>query len=210
MDWVAFSLSSTETDPKATIVLLYFDVAFSKSLIAFSCFLISSFKFWPVNCKVMALITAAEVMTIVSTRNLDAGHILPAEIAIAENDYIKAAIGGDLYDAVVADVVTYADFIEDYIQPVLAYGILSNIWNRLSVEVTDRGINGFTGEGINTPQLQDKENTLFEIRQRLSSTQRSMIEYADEQYPALFDSQIDYVTDEVSYHSERTKRNNAL
>ena len=159
----------------------------------------------------MALITAAEILTIVSTRNIDEGHILPAEIAIAENDYVKNAIGADLFAAVVTNTgAAYDDFIDDYIQPVLAYGVLSNVWNRLGVEVTDRGINNFTGEGITTPQVQDKQNTLFEIRQRLSSLQRSMIDFAEENYPALFDDDIEYVTDEVSYNTDRTKRSNAL
>lgn len=159
----------------------------------------------------MALITAAQILTIVSSRNLDAGNILPAEIAIAELDYVRDAIGQDLYDAVVTNTDdAYDDFIEDYIHPVLAYGVLSNIWQRLGVEVTDRGINTFTGEGITTPQVQDKENTLFEIRQRLSSLQRNMITYAETQYPDLFDDELDYVTDEVNYYSERLKRYNQL
>ena len=159
----------------------------------------------------MALITAAQILTIVSPRNLDAGNILPAEIAIAELDYIRDAIGQDLYDAVVTNTDdAYDDFIEYYIHPVLAYGVLSNIWQRLGVEVTDRGINTFTGEGITTPQVQDKETTLFEIRQRLSSLQRNMITYAETQYPDLFDDELDYVTDEVSFYSERPKRYNQL
>lgn len=159
----------------------------------------------------MALITAEQILPIVSPRNLDAGNILPAEIAIAELDYVRDAIGQDLYDAVVTNTDdAYDDFIEDYIHPVLAYGVLSNIWQRLGVEVTDRGINTFTGEGITTPQVQDKENTLFEIRQRLSSLQRNMITYAETQYPDLFDDELDYVTDEVNYYSERLKRYNQL
>ena len=159
----------------------------------------------------MALITAAQILTIVSPRNLDAGNILPAEIAVAELDYVRDAIGQDLYDAVVTNTDdAYDDFIEDYIHPVLAYGVLSNIWQRLGVEVTDRGINTFTGEGITTPQVQDKENTLFEIRQRLSSLQRTMITYAKTEYPDLFDDELDYVTDEVNYYSERLKRYNQL
>ena len=159
----------------------------------------------------MALITAAQILTIVSSRNLDAGNILPAEIAVAELDYVRDAIGQDLYDAVVTNTDdAYDDFIEDYIHPVLAYGVLSNIWQRLGVEVTDRGINTFTGEGITTPQVQDKENTLFEIRQRLSSLQRTMITYAKTEYPDLFDDELDYITDEVSFYSERAKRYNQL
>ena len=159
----------------------------------------------------MALITAAQILTIVSSRNIDAGNILPAEIAISELDYVRDAIGQDLYDAVVTNTDdAYDDFIEDYIHPVLAYGVLSNIWQRLGVEVTDRGINTFTGEGITTPQVQDKETTLFEIRQRLSSLQRNMITYAETEYPDLFDDELDYVTDEVSFYSERPKRYNQL
>lgn len=159
----------------------------------------------------MELITAEQILTIVSPRNLDAGNILPDEIAVAEHDYVRDAIGQGLYDAVVTNTDdAYDDFIEDYIHPVLAYGVLSNIWQRLGVEVTDRGINTFTGEGITTPQVQDKENTLFEIRQRLSSLQRTMITYAETEYPDLFDDELDYVTDEVSFYSERPKRYNQL
>jgi len=160
----------------------------------------------------MALITASEVIAAVSTRNIDAGHILPAEILIAENDYIRAALGSDLYNAIVADgpsYATYGTFRTGYIIPVLSYGILSNIWQRIGVEVTDRGINRFTGEGITTAPDVDKSATLFEIRQRLSSAIGSMLEYADEQFPALYEDQ-EYKYKEVNYYSAHAKRNNAL
>ncbi len=157
----------------------------------------------------MALITAAEIIVLVSVRNIDASNILATEIAIAENDYVKAAIGKDLYDAVVADTATYSAFIDDYLQPVIAYGTLSNIWNRIGVEVTDRGINRFTGDGIQSANEVDKSATLFEIRQRLSTCLGMMIEYADENYPALYEDQ-DYKYKEVNYYSPQMKRNNAL
>jgi hypothetical protein len=158
----------------------------------------------------MALITAAEIITMVSARNIDAGQILPLEIQVAENDYIKASLGSDLYDAVVTNTgAAYDAFIDDYVQPVLAYGVLSNIWNRLGVEVTDRGINRFTGEGIQSAQAVDKSDTLFEIRQRLSSCLGMMIEYAAAEYPDLYEDQ-DYKYKEVNYYSAHTKRNNAL
>jgi hypothetical protein len=120
------------------------------------------------------------------------------------------ALGLELYSAVVADSASYASFISTYILPVLAYGTLSNVWNRLGVEVTDRGVNRFTGEGITTAPDTDKTATLFEIRQRLSSAIGAMIDYADENYPDLFDSDIDYQYKEITYYSQGTKRVNAL
>lgn len=158
----------------------------------------------------MALATAAQIIAAVSTRNIDAGHFLPAEINIAERDYVLDALGLELYSAVVADSASYASFISTYILPVLAYGTLSNVWNRLGVEVTDRGVNRFTGEGITTAPDTDKTATLFEIRQRLSSAIGAMIDYADENYPDLFDSDIDYQYKEITYYSQGTKRVNAL
>lgn len=158
----------------------------------------------------MALATAEQIIAAVSTRNIDAGHFLPAEINIAERDYVLDALGIELYAAVVADTVGYAAFISTYITPVLAYGTLSNIWNRLGVEVTDRGVNRFTGEGITTAPDVDKTATLFEIRQRLSSALGAMINYAAETYPELFDEQIDYQYKELTYYSQGTKRVNAL
>lgn len=158
----------------------------------------------------MALITAAEIIAMVSVRNIDAGNILPLEITVAEIDYVRAALGADLYDAVVTNSgAVYDSFIEDYVQPVLAYGTLSNIWNRIGVEVTDRGINRFTGEAIQSANETDKSATLFEIRQRLSTCLGLMIDYADENYPALYVDQ-DYKYKEVNYYSPQTKRNNAL
>jgi hypothetical protein len=109
----------------------------------------------------MALITPAQIIAAISTRNIDSGHILPAEIAIAERDYISNSIGATLYAAIVADPTTYTSFISDYITPVLAYGTLSNVWQRMGVEVTDRGVNRFTGEGIQSAQEVDKSATLF-------------------------------------------------
>ena len=37
-----------------------------------------------------------------------------------------------------------------------------------------------------------------------------MIDYAEEQYPDLFDDDIEYITDEVSYNTDRVKRYTAL
>lgn len=157
----------------------------------------------------MALITAAEIITLTQPRNIDEGNIVALEITVAERDYVKKMIGTTLYDAVVGDAVTYDTFIDDYIKPVLAYGVIGNIWHRLAVEVTDRGINGFTGEGINTPQLIDKENALFEIRQRLGSCIETMIEYADEQYSTLYEDQ-EYQSAEAVIIGGQLKRNNQL
>jgi hypothetical protein len=157
----------------------------------------------------MALITPAQIIAAISTRNIDTGHILPAEIAIAERDYISNSIGATLYAAIVADPTTYTAFISDYITPVLAYGTLSNVWQRMGVEVTDRGVNRFTGDGIQSAQEVDKSATLFEIRQRLSSALGAMIDRAALIYPTLYED-TDYKYKEINYYSAQRKRNNAI
>jgi len=158
----------------------------------------------------MALMTAAEIIAMVSARNIDEGNIMATEITIAEVDYVAKALGADLYAAVVANSgAVYDTFIEDYVHPCIAYGTLSNIWNRLGTEVTDRGVNRFTGENIQPANEVDKSSALFEIRQRLSTCLGLMIDYAAANYPTLYVDQ-EYKYKEVNYYSPQTKRNNAL
>lgn len=159
----------------------------------------------------MALITAELVISTASVRNIDAGIILPIDIATAERDYILAPLGADLYDAIVANTLgIYTSFISTYVVPVLAIGVISNIWNRLRFEITDRGINQFTGEGITTPQNEAAESALFEYRQRLSSYMGAMILYCSENYDTLYDSTNDYQFHEVTYYSATKQRMTAL
>ncbi len=159
----------------------------------------------------MALITAAVVISTASVRNIDAGMILPIDIAAAERDYIEKPLGSDLYDAIVLNSGgTYTTFISTYVVPVMALGVISNIWNRLRVEITDRGINQLTGEGITTPQNEAADMALFEYRQRLGTYIGLMIDYADENYPTLFDSTLDYQYKEVTYYSAQPQRVTAL
>ena len=159
----------------------------------------------------MALITAATVISTALVRNIDSAQILPIDIVTAERDYIEKVLGSTLYAAIVLNSgAVYTSFITDYITPVLALGVLSNIWNRLRFEITDRGINQFTGEGITTPQNEAAEQALFEYRQRLGSYIGAMIDYADENYPALYDSTIDYQYKEVTYYSNQLQRDTML
>lgn len=159
----------------------------------------------------MALITAATVISTAAVRNIDSSHIKAVDIYTAEIDYIKKPLGSDLYDAIVANSGgTYTTFITNFVTPVLSLGVLSNIWNRLKVEVTDRGVNQFTGEGITTPQNEATEAALFEYRQRLGTYIRAMIDYAAENFDDLYDSTIDYQTNEVTYYSPVLQRMTAL
>ncbi len=159
----------------------------------------------------MALITAATVISTASVRNISTSNILDIDILTAERDYIEKPLGTDLYDAIVLNSGgTYTSFIATYVTPVLALGVISNIWNRLRVEITDRGINQMTGDGITTPQNEAADMALFEYRQRLGSYIGVMIDHADENYPALYDSTIDYQYKEVTYYSQQPLRTTAL
>jgi len=159
----------------------------------------------------MALITPALVISTASPRNIDISQIKTVDITIAENDYIKASLGNDLYAVVVAgSATTYAAFISTYVVPVLAFGVLTDIWHRLRVEITDRGINQMTGEGITTPQNDVANAALREYRQKLSSCLDAMIDYAELTYPTLFDSTLDFQYKFITYYSQTPKRVNAL
>lgn len=154
-----------------------------------------------------ALITAAEVISIASKRNINAGHILASDIATAELTYVRDAIGQSLYDAVVEDTTTYATFITTYVKPVLAYGILANNWNRIKVVVTDRGVNRLTGENTQTATEDDSDAARYEVRSTLNTLIQSMIDFISDD--PLYEDQA-YECRDISYSSIQAKRQNAL
>jgi hypothetical protein len=84
--------------------------------------------------------TAAEVIAIALTRDLNPENIKASDIALA--------------------AVMYADgYTEDdpYYNEVVAYGVIVNIWERLSTEITDRGVVAMISQGATRPDWETSQ-----------------------------------------------------
>ena len=84
--------------------------------------------------------TAAEVISYALTRNLDESHIKDSDIAISAKMY--------------ADGLSESD---DYVKEVIAYGVIINIWERISTELTDRGIVQMVSQGATLPSWETSQ-----------------------------------------------------
>jgi hypothetical protein len=116
--------------------------------------------------------TAAEVISLAFTRNLDVNHIKDSDITIAKQRYVDAYISG--YDV-------ESDFYENYCKPVIAYGVAVDVFNRIATEVTDKGITIFDTTGarsLSGEQLQTVKNEYATQRNYLI---QSMVAAAEEE-----------------------------
>jgi len=100
--------------------------------------------------------TAAEVISLAFTRNLDEKHIKASDIAIAQKRYVDAYISGYEEGGEGGN-----DFFDNYCKPVIAYGVVVDIFHRIATEVTDRGVVVFDTTGarsLSGEQLQAVKN----------------------------------------------------
>ena len=98
--------------------------------------------------------TAAEVINIAFTRNLSTGHITSSDIAIAKRNYVDKYISGYTVDSV---------FYNSFVKPVIAFGVATDIYNRIATEITDRGVVKMTPEGAQIVGSDDMNKTLREF-----------------------------------------------
>lgn len=106
--------------------------------------------------------TPQQVIDTALTRNLDPLHIKQADIDLAISMY--------------ADGYTSLD---DYYNEVVAYGVIVNIWERISTEITDRGVVQMISQGASIPDFEARQRVKQEYRETLERYQALMegVEY---------------------------------
>jgi len=127
----------------------------------------------------MAAITKSEVVSLALTRNLSTDHILQTDIEIAKDMYVDAYL----------DDITYESTIYDtYVKPVIAFGVIVNIFFRVASEITDRGVVAMVSEGANGLDQESKLSLLGEIKMTLSKLIERMIAAAEETSTLTFET----------------------
>jgi hypothetical protein len=88
--------------------------------------------------------TAAEVISLALTRTIREGQIKASDINLARAKYVNAYLTGTIDEQ--------SAFYTNYVKPVIAYGVIVDIWDRISVEFTDRGVQQMVAQGATRSQ----------------------------------------------------------
>ena len=88
----------------------------------------------------MALVTKAEIISAVFTRQVSESRIPTDYLEVIESKYILPVLGKDFYEAVVASPSTYATLM-GYVKPVIYWYAKYMILPELRYEVSDLGTN---------------------------------------------------------------------
>lgn len=145
-------------------------------------------------------ITTAEIFEIALNRQVDSNLLKQSQIVATEQMYIYDIFNNEFIDKVLADTGnTYNYLIENYIKPVIAWGIIYNNFEYLTMNITDKGILQMLIEG--TANLVGRESRLDaknEIKNTLNIFINRLINYCDKQKKSgnedysLFDVNDDY------------------
>jgi hypothetical protein len=103
--------------------------------------------------------TAAEIIALTLTRNVSEEHILPSDITIATKRYVDAYITG---------YSTESAYFTAYCEPVIAHGVIVDIWERLSAEITDRGMVKMLSQGAANTSIEEKQHLRNEMQSKLN------------------------------------------
>ena len=118
----------------------------------------------------MAAITKSEIVELAFTRNVSTDHILDADLAVAAERYVSA------YIADTVDVTS--SFYENYVKPVIAFGVAVDVMDRIAVEITDRGVVGMINNGAQIASDTSKSAIKREYQTQLNTLLKLMCDAA--------------------------------
>lgn len=116
--------------------------------------------------------TANEVIELAFTRNISTDHVLQSDIDTAKLRYV---------DAYIEDYDSESAFYADYCKPVIAYGVATDIINRIDMELTDRGVQRFDAQGATTPDNEAKFKLKREYARKRDKAIETMVMEAKQQ-----------------------------
>lgn len=134
------------------------------------------------------LMTAAEVITLAFTRDVEDNKIPDQLIAAAQDKHIRPILGDDFYDAVVADLITYADLITQ-IKPTLANYIRYWALPKIRVETGSVGMGRIQGQNrqpASQDDMEDLRQDALEVARMNGEILRRYLETNEALFPLYF------------------------
>ncbi len=124
-------------------------------------------------------ISEADVYSIAFNRNVSTGLIKSTQIHVAEDMWVKSFISEDFYNELTKEenLEDYYSFIDNYIKPIIAWGVLYNNYDYLTQNVTDKGIIQMLVEG--TATVIDR-NSRFDGKMEIKRTVYRLIKMMQE------------------------------
>lgn len=133
------------------------------------------------------MISPSEIITLALSRNVSPDHIRTTDIQVAEWEYVRGYIGADLYALVKENKDNaYDSFIDEYVKPVLSYGVVFNIFERLTSEISDRGVVQMLSEGATVMDAESRFRSKQEFLNSLVVYLEIMTKYLDDSDDAKF------------------------
>ena len=138
-----------------------------------------------------ALITNREVFEIAFNRSVSDGIIKPSQIIAAEHTWFDNIFDDDFVNDVRTNTENkYDDFIEKYIKPIVAWGVLYNNFDYISLNITDKGIIQMMIEGTanlvgresRTDARNEIKNTIYILIERAGKYGEKMKKAGEEEF----------------------------
>ncbi len=127
----------------------------------------------------MAAITKSEIVNLAFTRNVSTDHITDSDVEVAVAMYV---------DSYVDDVTSSSAIYDDYVKPVIAYGVAVNIFDRIASEITDRGVVQMVTDGAAVVSTDAKSAMKKEYTMTLNQLIKKMVTQADDAEMDLTDT----------------------
>ena len=115
--------------------------------------------------------TAAQIISLAYTRNLDVKHIKQADIDVATRNYVAKYI---------IPTSATSSFYVSYVYPVIAFGVACDVFHRIATEITDRGVVEMLSDGARVMDSEGKRRTLGEYEATRDNLIEIMVEKAEE------------------------------
>ena len=119
----------------------------------------------------MAAITKSDIVDLAFTRNVSTEHFTDADVAVATDMYVNAYV---------EDVTSASTIYDDYVKPVIAYGVAVNVFDRIASEITDRGVVQMVTDGATVIGADAKSAMKKEYTTTLNQLIKKMVEAADD------------------------------
>ena len=93
------------------------------------------------------LVTKTEIAETIFNRGVDPQVINEIDIRDAEDLWVRQWVGDQFYNDIKTNPQDYFEFIEDYIKPIIATGVLYSNFESIITQITDKGYIQLLAEG---------------------------------------------------------------
>jgi hypothetical protein len=85
-------------------------------------------------------ITEDEVYEIALNRNVSRGLIKPSHVSAAERIWVDTYFSSEFMEEIRADLDSYREYIDMYIKPIIAWGVIASYFEYITTQITDKGV----------------------------------------------------------------------